>query len=456
MIMLIAHLRALKTWLFFGGWHHLFLFFSSIPILWLFWGICSPLLVSGKIDFKNTFLALFAAWYSIAYLQDFTNNDSVWGLTGSYYLPACPCLPISPLMRTAAELVFFFIVTILVFLPFFIVAFLLKLNPEPFDFSAIQLLKTSLQGTLAIAPIVFCLRINVNGAFIIPTTLRTSLPVILCGAFVLFQISGLFSTLKGSLILFSLQISILCALFIGFQGPNQRLGNLSWSKYFSKYILDDSVLCLLMGKKNCRTAKPPQTQILWDLSKIIILYLAYWLCFYFPLLGMMYYFFIHVLNKPAMLWFFFFLLFIFPTQDSHSLRRRFILPILTLPLRTEIVIRRFYILFSLGIIVIWTLPFLLVTFIDAVNLISYLPLVLLFAPTMAGVWINQIARRPALAYTGVALLCSFPLGYYLNLVQLFPVPFIFLAFIGALLPLGSMLRIENFIKKENITLRTNP
>lgn len=436
MITLAAHLRALKTWIFFGGRHRLFLFLSSIPVLWIFWEICSPALISGKIDLKNTFLSLFAAWYSLSYLQDFTNSNSNLGLSGSFYLPACPALPISPLMRIGAELLFFFIISILLIIPLFCLHLLSVLPLGEKDYTAGLFLLTAFQGTLAIAPIIFCIRMNVNGAFILPATLRMAMPVVLCGTFFLFQITGLFSTWIGSTALFVIQIAILSAIFIWFRGQNNWPHGNRWVKYLSRYFLDDAVIQLLLGNKVRRSALPANLQVVMDLGRIMLLYLAYWVCFYFPLMGSLYYLFIKVLDQSVMNWFFFLLLLLLPSQDSLALKDRFLTPVLALPVRQGVAIWGFYFLFAAAVAVIWSTAFFIVFIVDSRDHLSLLPLILIFAPTTAGIWVNRMIKNPAIAYAGVALLCCLPVGYYMDLSFR---PILLCGLIGALLPLGGII-----------------
>jgi hypothetical protein len=438
MTILVAHLHTLRTWFFSSGRHRLLLFLSTIPILWLFWGICCPLLASREIDFKTTFFALFAAWYSLLNLQDFTNNDSKWVTYKSYHLPTCPSLPISPLVRMGAELLFFLIISILIFIPFFLLYFLLTSIHGYKGFTAIEFLRNAVKGTLAIAPIIFCIRMNVNGTFILPTSLRMALPVVLCGAFILFQITGLFITLSGSIVLFISQTVLLYLIFIWFHGPHNRLRTKGWIKYFPFYMIDEFVFTLLLGKRVYKKAASPKAQILIDLSRVITFYIILWMCIYFPVLGVLYYIFIHIMDKPVMYWFFFFLLLLLPTQDSHALTGRFIIPILSLPLRQDVILQRFYLIFTTGIALIWTVPILLVALFEVIDLLSHLPLILSFAPTAAGIWINRISNKQVLIFFGVLLICCLPLGYYLDLVREYTLLFYLTAFIGALLPFKSM------------------
>jgi len=438
MTMLAAHLHTLRTWFFLGGRHRLFLLLSTIPIFWLFWGICCPSLASGEIDFKNTFFALFAAWYSLLYLQDFTNNDSKWVNYKSYHLPTCPSLPISPLMRMGAELLFFLIISIIVFIPLFLLYFLLTPTRGYQGLTAIEFLQNAIQGTLAIAPIIFCIRMNVNGTYILPASLRMALPVVLSGTFILFQITGLFITLIGSIVLFISQTVLLYLIFVWFRGPRNRLHTKGWVKYLPLYMADEFVFTLLLGKRAYRKAKSPKVQILIDLSRVITLYIIYWICIYFPFMGILYYIFIHVLDKPIMYWFFFLLLLLLPAQDSHALKDRFIIPILSLPLRQDVILQRFYLIFTMGIALIWTVPILLVAFFEIIDFLFHLPLILSFAPTMAGIWINRISNKRVLVFFGVLMICSLPLGYYLDFVQKFTPLFYLTASIGALLPFKSM------------------
>lgn len=435
---LVAHLNALKIWIFYGGRQRFFLFLTSVPVLWMFWGICSPSLVSGTIDLKSTFLSLFSAWYALSYLQEFTNNDTTLGLSGTFYLPTCPALPISPLMRTVAELIFFYIISILLFLPLLCFHLIFALPPGEQDLSTGAFIQSAIQGTLAITPIVFSTRMNVNGTFFLPATLRTALPIILCGAFFLFHITGLFSIWLWTAALSVIQIIVLSAIFMWLRGKNNAFRSKIWSKYFSRYVIDNSVFHFLLGKNAYRTPRAMDAQIVVDIGKIIILYLIYWVCFYFPLLAVMYYLFINVLDKPVMSWFFLLLLLILPTQDNHALKDRFILPTLLLPVRRDRVIRWFYFLFSLGIVVLWTIPLLVSSFFNAKDYVSLLPSILFFAPTIAGVWVNRIYKKPLFAFAGVVLLCCLPIGYYFNIVQTTPLAFLLCAVIGAILPIKSL------------------
>lgn len=440
MTVLVAHLHTLKTWLFLSSRHRLVLFLFSIPILWLFWGFCCPALVVGRIDVKNTLLSLFTAWYLLSYLQDLTGSESAWGLSVQFYLPACPALPISPLKRLGAEFLFLFIIAGLVFVPFLGLHLAGVIPSIPPNATAVRFFLNALQGTLAIAPIVFSMRMNVHSAFMLPATLRLALPILFCCLFVVFQITGLHATLTATIILFALQTLALCLLFVRFRGSNSKTFKLPWIKHFSSHFLDHALLDFLLGSLPRRAPKPPKVQGIADLAKFMFIYLAYWVCFYFPVIGLLYYIFISYFEKPAIHWFFFFLLFILPVQDSHSFKSRFLSPMSILPLKKEMVMRTFYLLFTLAVFLIWTFAAMLVTlFSSSINLLRLLPTMLLFAPAMAGIWINRSANKPLLVYVGMAMLCALPVGIYLNMTHENRIPLYLSALIGALLPCRSLL-----------------
>ena len=439
MTILVAHLRTLKTWLIFGGWPRFFLLFSSIPIMWLFWGFACPSIVSSELNLINIFLALFAVWYSLSYLQDFTRSDSSWGISGSFYLPTCPALPIGPFMRMAAEFIFFFILLLILFIPFFFMYPLLTWLPAYPESKSIDFLFNSIQGTLAIAPLVFCMRIIVHGTFILPVIIRMALPILLCCAFILFHIFGFFSTLSYSFSLFAAQVFLLYVIFFWFRNPIRRVASQPKSTDFPRHVIDDMVITTVLGKTHQRKVRSPETQIALDLSKIIFLYMAHWFCIYLPLIGSLYYAFLHLLEIPMMHLFFFFLLLILPAQDIRALKERFILPTISLPVRQDVVMRRLYLLFSLCVALIWTTAIALMALSDGANRLALLPLTLLFAPTMAGVWVNRITNRQMLMLIGIALLCTLPLGFILGYPQQHPIPFISAAFVGSLLPVKILL-----------------
>ncbi|MGD9211292.1 MAG: hypothetical protein PVI90_10975, partial [Desulfobacteraceae bacterium] len=393
MTVLVAHLNTLRIWLIYGGWPRLFLFFSSIPILWLFWEISCPSLVSGEVNLINTSLAFFAAWYSLSYLQDFTRSDSSWGISGSFYLPTCPALPIGPFMRMAAEFVFFFIVMILIYIPLFLLHPLLREFPGHREFATSVFIYHSIQGTFAITPLVFCIRMGVHGAFLLPAVVRMALPIFFCCAFILFQVTGLFGTLLQSAIIFISQILLLCAIFLLFRQSKNQISNQRLSRYFSKDIIVDLVISIFLGGARYRKARSPKIQIALDHIKIIVIYSIYWLCVYFPLSAIGYYVFIYYLEKPSIHLFFFFLILVLPIQDIRIIKERFFVPASLLPVRQDVIMRRFYVLFSLGIALIWISAILLMTLSKKVNCLSLLPFSIIFAPTMAGIWINRITNR---------------------------------------------------------------